>query len=79
MAAYLKLTKLTDLKKKLKKITHKSIDESFFKAQSLERHHSKVPTGPRPLHALCGPCFLISSLHADYELFMYLFDRITAN
>ena len=63
-------------KNKKKTKTHKSIDESFFKAQPLERHHSKVPTGLQPL---CGPCFLIGSLHADYELFTSLFGQIMAN
>ena len=44
---------LTCFQKK-KIITHESIDESFFKAKPLWRHHFKVPTWPAPL---CGPGF----------------------
>ena len=44
-------------KKKINKITHESIDESF-KAKPLWRHHFKVPTWPPPF---CGPGFLIAT------------------
>ena len=75
-AVYTTFVKKKKKKKKKKKISDESIDESFFKAKPLWRHHFKGPTEPR---LLCGPGFLIGSLHADYELFMSLFSRVTVH